>query len=84
MAYAKLTLIVAAISWTALWCVGVEVDNKSTFESGKFIFRIGNDVGNGNAWLVGVKKGVSLTGEITIPGSATINNIKSLVSTKKS
>lgn len=76
MAYAKLTLIVAAISLSTLCSKGVEVDNKSTFESGKFIFRIGKDVGNGNAWLVGVKKGVSLTGEITIPGSATTNNIK--------
>lgn len=57
MAYAKLSLIAAAISWPALCCEGVEVDNKSTFESGKFIFRIGNDVGNGNAWLVGVKQG---------------------------
>lgn len=57
MAYAKLTLIAAAISLSALWSEGVEVNNKSTFESGKFIFRIGTDVGNGNAWLVGVKKG---------------------------
>ena len=76
MAYAKLLLIAAAISLSTLWSEGVEVDNKSTFESGKFIFRIGADVGDGKAWLVGVKQGVSLTGEVTIPGSATINNVK--------
>lgn len=73
---AKLALIIAALSWSAMWSGAVEIDNKATFEVGKFIFKIGVDVGDGQAWLIGIKQGVSLTGEITIPGSVTINGKK--------
>ncbi len=54
----------------------VEIDGKSTFSVGKFVFQIGGDAGSGEAWLVGVVPGVELQGEITIPGSATINGTK--------
>lgn len=53
-----------------------EVDDKNYFLDGKYIYKIGDDVAKGEAWLVGVKPGAVLEGEITIPGSAKINGAK--------
>lgn len=65
-------------SLIAICADAIEVDNKNTFVVGKFIYMIGAESGvnDAEAWLVGVKPGVMLEGEITIPGSATINDTR--------
>lgn len=54
----------------------LEADGKNYFLDGKYIFKIGDDVAEGEAWLVGVRDGAVLEGELTLPGSTTINGTR--------
>ncbi len=64
------------MAFMATSAVAIEADGKSTVTVGKYIFRIANGPDAGEAWLVGVKPGATLEGEITIPGSATVNGTR--------
>lgn len=74
-----LSLAMSVIVISFQTAAAVEIDNKNIFSVGKFVFRINEGPAEGEAWLVGVKPGSSLEGEITIPGSATVNGIRYIV-----
>lgn len=57
----------------------IEIDNKSIISSGKYIFRIAEGPAAGEAWIVGMRTGYTLEGEVQIPGSVTTNGKKYVV-----
>lgn len=71
----RITLGAALLSVCGHTGEAVEADNLNYFASGKYIYRIGS-VADEEAWLVGVKPGAVLEGEVTIPGSVTIDEVK--------
>lgn len=69
-------MLILLTSFSACLASAIEVDNTNIIASGKYLFRIAGGPASGEAWIVGMRKGYTLEGEVQIPGSVTAGGTK--------
>lgn len=72
----RIMMLILLTSFSACLASAIEVDNTNIIASGKYLFRIAGGPASGEAWIVGMRKGYTLEGEVQIPGSVTAGGTK--------